>query len=101
MQVNRMKIFLFFILIIFLDSELKAQDAEAVYLQGEDAFSKNDLVNAEKYYSDYIKKAPDSAKGYVSLGNTLILLKKPEDAVKQFNIAVQIDPLYYKAYSGR
>ena len=58
---------------------VKAQDAEAIFAQGEDAFTKNELANAEKYYSDYINKSPDSVKGYVSLGNTLLLLKKPED----------------------
>ena len=101
MRLNSIKIFLFFSLLIFFSFTLRAQDAETIYLQGEDAFSKNDLTNAEKYYSDYIKKSPDSAKGYTALGNALLLLKKPEDAVRQFDIALQINPNFYKAYSGR
>ena len=101
MYFSSFKIFLCLIILLIFSGIIKAQDAESVFSQGEDAFSKNDLANAEKYYSDYIAKSPDSAKGYVSLGNVLLLLKKPDDAIKQFDIAVQINPGYYKAYSGR
>lgn len=61
---------------------------------------KQDVLNAEKYAAQSIRKAPKWSEPHVSLGNVLLMKNNYDDAAKQFNTVIKNQPYLSKGYSN-
>ncbi len=57
--------------------------------------------NSLSLWSDVINKYPDSPIGYFMRAKYEMAIDKPMSAIKDYTIAINIDPSYFMAYFGR
>ena len=80
------------------DAEKNAQEAKkldrgaGLALSGQICLAKRDLAAALDYYNRWAEYAPDSANAHFGVGLVLILLKKYDEAVRQYKIGFKINP---------
>src|SRR3970282_3017511 len=77
-----------------------AQEAEILFTQGEKLCSDGKFSDAYFNFTKYLEYNPDSAKGYISRGNTAIFLNKISEAVRDFKKEIELQPDNYRVSSG-
>ncbi len=82
--------------------KLNPKDAAVYEFAGKIYYQLNDYKKAEKYFSEYIDLSSDvSAEIYTLLAKSFVKQKKNDEANLFFELALQIDPLYSPAISGK
>ena len=70
----------------------KPKDIQALIFAGKLKILEQDLAGAEKIYQFILEQQPDFSAGYVSLGLALKGMEKPDQALKAFDRALEINP---------
>ena len=78
------KIIIFLSLTLSLCCLYGQDDGENIYQKGLDAYQKKNLAAAREYFEQYIMLSPDSAKGYYSKGEVLLVTKELETDLFSF-----------------
>jgi len=72
------------------------------YLEsGNEKFEAGDYEGAVTDYYDYTYDNPDDKAGWYNLALTQFKLENPDGAVEYYNKAIELDPLYVKAWLNR
>ena len=77
--------------------EIQSSNYDALYGLGA-CYQQQDPEKAIEFFTRAIQVAPKQAEGYVALGDVLLKTNKPEWALKQLQVAVQLDPGLRQAY---
>ncbi len=72
----------------------------ALYREGYQAYNSGDLQTAHERFARLIALAPGVAAGHVAYGTVLLAQGQAAEALKQFNLARQIDPKTPSAVTG-
>lgn len=68
--------------------------------QGISTFNKSKLLNAKGIFKQFIKVEPTQASYHYNYANTLQNLGEYENAIKHFNIAINLNPNYAEAWKN-
>ena len=84
------KSLIFSVILLCIQFSFSQEVAEDIYQQGLDSYNSKNFAAASGYFDEYIKMCPDSAKGYYSKGEVLLMTKEFENALDAFSEAILI-----------
>ncbi len=79
-------------------SDPASAELNRLLIAAQDAVDRQDYPTAAKDYQDYLTKKPDDAQVHFNLGFTYTAMQRPDDARREYEKAISLDPKMGAAY---
>ncbi|ANB13018.1 Hsp90 cochaperone STI1 [Sugiyamaella lignohabitans] len=83
------------------ESYIDPEKAEEAREEGNKLFKEGDWPGAVKAYTEAIKRAPKDPRGYANRAAALLKLIAYPEVIKDCDIAISLDPNFFKAYTRK
>ncbi len=79
--------------------EINPNDEKSLYFAGNKSYHFEDFEKCIFYLNQYVKKQPKALSVFITIGKALSKLNELDKSIEAFNKIIEIDPMYYTAYS--
>ncbi|EPY50621.1 chaperone activator Sti1 [Schizosaccharomyces cryophilus OY26] len=80
------------------ESYINPDKADEARSKGNDLFKSGDFAGAIKEYTEMTKRAPTDPRGFGNRAAAYLKVMAPAECIRDCNQAIQLDPLFAKAY---